>query len=85
MVLRVVVKIPCRDPVAASWEKRFSVITVRSVTPASLAIRPAFCGGMTLATAALWRPKSVMSVFDSSSTAVTLPPAESGTHSSKPG
>ena len=32
---------------------------VRSATPAASAMRPARCGGMTLATAAWWRPKSV--------------------------
>src|SRR5207249_683117 len=35
---------------------------LRSVTPATSAMRPAFCGGMTLATFAWCRPKSVTSV-----------------------
>src|SRR5438105_7669813 len=58
---------------------------VRSVTPATSAMRPAFCGGMTLATAALWRAKSVTSVFEADSTAVTLPPEDSDTHSRRLG
>ena len=36
---------------------------VASATPATSAMRPAFCGGMTLATAALCLPKSVTSVI----------------------
>jgi len=35
---------------------------VRSATPARAAMAPAFCGGITLATAALWRAKSVTKV-----------------------
>ena len=41
---------------------------VRSATPASSATRPAFCGGMTLATAALYLSKSVTSVLVAAST-----------------
>ncbi len=48
-------------------------------------MRPAFCGGMTLATFAWCRPKSVTSVRVAASTEVTLPPLDSGTHSSRPG
>jgi hypothetical protein len=47
---------------------------VRSATPAFWAMVPAFCGGMMLATAALWRAKSVTTVSEAGSTAVTLPP-----------
>ena len=48
-----------------------------SATPASSAMLPAFCGGMTLATAALCLPKSVTSVMSPTSTEVTLPPPDS--------
>ena len=58
---------------------------VRSATPASSAMRPAFCGGITLATLALWLPKSVTRVLVAGSTEVTLPPCESDTHSIMPG
>ena len=58
---------------------------VRSTTPAISAMRAAFCGGMTLATSALCVPKSVTSVLLATSTAVTLPPLDSDTHSSKSG
>jgi hypothetical protein len=58
---------------------------VRSATPATSAMRPAFCGGITLATAASWRPKSVTSVLLSGSTLITLPSFDSGTHSSRSG
>ena len=58
---------------------------LRSATPATSAMRPAFCGGMTLATLAWCLPKSVTSVRVAASTEVTLPPLESGTHSSRPG
>src|SRR6266849_4102774 len=54
---------------------------VRSAAPAVSTNRPAFCGGMTLATSALWRPKSVTSVISPTSTDVTLPPFDSDTHS----
>ena len=54
---------------------------VLSATPASSAMRPARCGGITLATAALWLPNSVVSVLVLGSTAVTRPPFDSGTHS----
>ena len=58
---------------------------VRSATPAFWAMVPAFCGGMMLATAALWRAKSVTTVSVAGSTAVTLPPWLSDTHSISPG
>src|SRR5713101_4167046 len=58
---------------------------VASVTPAAAAMPPAFCGGMTFATSALWVAKSVVRVIAPGSTDVTLPPADSDTHSSKPG
>ena len=58
---------------------------LRSATPATSAMRPAFWGGMTLATFAWWRPKSVTSVRVATSTDVTAPPLESDTHSSSPG
>ena len=54
---------------------------VRSATPATSAMRPAFCGGTMLATAALWRPNSVTTVLVAGSTDVTLPPFDSETHS----
>src|SRR5499425_3354127 len=54
---------------------------VRSVAPAISAMRAAFCGGMTLATSALYRPKSAKSVIEPTSTEVTLPPFDSDTHS----
>src|SRR5439155_19853044 len=54
---------------------------VRSATPAVSAMRPAFCGGTILATAARWRPNSVTTVLVAGSTEVTLPPFESDTHS----
>src|SRR5580704_5992054 len=53
----------------------------RSVVPAISAMRPAFCGGMTLATSALCLSKSVASVIVAGSTEATLPPADSDTHS----
>ena len=58
---------------------------VRSATPAWAAMAPAFCGGITLATAALWRAKSVTKVSVAGSTDVTLPPWLSDTHSMMPG
>src|ERR1700681_3039846 len=58
---------------------------VRSATPASSAMRPAFCGGTTLATAGLCLVKSVSTVIDAGSTLVTLPPDDSDTHSMMPG
>src|SRR5215471_14843987 len=54
---------------------------VRSATPAACAIAPAFCGGTTLATAAVWRAKSVTSVLVAGSTLITLPSFDRGTHS----
>src|SRR5260221_5148600 len=54
---------------------------VRSATPTISAMRPAFCGGMTFATSALWRSKSVISVIAPTSTEVTLPPFDNDTHS----
>ena len=56
-----------------------------SATPAWAAMAPAFCGGITLATAALWRAKSVTKVSVAGSTDVTLPPWLSDTHSIRPG
>src|SRR5271155_5871523 len=53
----------------------------RSVAPAISAMRPAFCGGMTLATSALYLSKSVARVMVAGSTEATLPPMESDTHS----
>ena len=58
---------------------------VLSVAPAISAMRPARCGGMTLATWAVWLPKSVISVLVAGSTAFTLPPCESDIHSIIPG
>ncbi len=58
---------------------------VRSATPACAAMAPAFCGGITLATAALWLANSVVRVSVAGSTDVTLPPWLSGTHSIMPG
>jgi hypothetical protein len=58
---------------------------VLSVAPAIVAMRPARCGGMTLATCAVWLPKSVISVLVAVSTAFTLPPCDSETHSIMPG
>src|SRR4051794_6464333 len=57
---------------------------VLSAAPASAAMRPAFCGGITLATAAVCRWKSVISVLVDGSTEVTLPPCDSPTHSIMP-
>src|ERR1700746_114265 len=54
---------------------------LRSATPAISAMRAAFCGGMTFATSALWRPKSVTRVISATATEVTLPPFDSDTHS----
>src|SRR5215831_15617745 len=54
---------------------------VRSATPAVSAMRAAFCGGMTLATSALCRAKSVTSVIAQTSTEVTLPPFDNDIHS----
>src|SRR3974390_1473788 len=53
----------------------------RSVAPAISAMRPAFCGGMTLATAALTLSKSVAIVLVAGSTGGTFPPIDSETHS----
>src|SRR5438477_613710 len=53
----------------------------RSATPAFCAIAAAFCGGITFATSARWSAKSVLSVFVAASTAFTLPPFDSDTHS----
>ena len=58
---------------------------VLSAAPAIAAIRPAFCGGITLATCAVCLPKSVISVLVDGSTEVTLPPCDSDTHSIMPG
>jgi hypothetical protein len=44
-------------------------------------MRPALCGGITLATFGVCLPKSVVSVMVAASTAVTLPPFDSDTHS----
>ena len=46
---------------------------LRSATPASAAMAPARCGGITLTTAPVWLPKSVVTVRDAASTSVTLP------------
>src|SRR5262249_41642897 len=54
---------------------------VRSAAPAVSTIPPAFWGGMTLATSALWRPKSGTSVISPTSPDVTLPPFDSDAHS----
>src|SRR4051794_6804477 len=59
--------------------------TERSATPASSAICPARCGGITLATSALYVEKSVVSVSAAGSTKTTFPPDDSGTHSIRPG
>src|SRR5687767_3100345 len=58
---------------------------LRSATPAASAMRPARCGGITLATAALCCANSVTKVIVEGSTDVTLPPFDSDTHSSRPG
>ena len=59
---------------------------VRSATPAACAIGPARCGGMTLATSALWRAELGDEASCSpASTSVTLPPDDSDTHSIRPG
>src|SRR5262244_2415560 len=58
---------------------------VRSATPASSARRPAFCGGITLATAASYLSKSVESVRVFASTDASAPPADTDTHSTMPG
>src|SRR5580704_2632021 len=49
---------------------------LRSAAPVSSAMRPAFCGGITLATLALCWAKSVVSVFVAASTSLTLPPLD---------
>ena len=51
------------------------------MAPAISAMRPAFCGGMTLATAAFTLSKSVATVLVAGSTEETLPPIDSETHS----
>src|SRR5262245_50648110 len=53
---------------------------VRSATPAVSAMRAAFCGGMTLATSALCRAKSVTSVIAPTPTEVTWPPFDNDIH-----
>src|SRR5882757_6583219 len=58
---------------------------VLSAAPAISAMRPAFCGGITLATCAVCLLKSVISVLVDGSTDVTLPPCDSATHSTMPG
>src|ERR1700730_5278225 len=58
---------------------------VRSATPAISAMRPAFCGGTILATAAWYLAKSVSTVMDAASTCVTLPRDDSDTHSMRLG
>ena len=55
---------------------------VSSVTPARSAISPAFCGGMTFSTSALWRvPKAVRAVRVLASTSTTSPSSLWPTHS----
>src|ERR1700751_6184590 len=46
---------------------------VRSATPAISAMRAAFCGGMTLATSALWRPQSGASGIAAAATQGAFP------------
>src|SRR5260370_23952346 len=53
---------------------------VRSATPTISAMRPAFCGGMTFATSALWRSETVISVIAPTSPQETLPPLAKRTH-----
>src|SRR5258708_24396347 len=52
-----------------------------SAAPAIVAIWPAFCGGITFATCAVYLSKYVISVLVDGSTEVTLTPCESETHS----
>src|SRR5258706_1508661 len=47
---------------------------VRSATPTISAMRPAFCGGMTFATSALWRSENVINGIATTSAEGTLPP-----------
>src|SRR5258707_14219059 len=47
---------------------------VRSATPTISAMRPAFCGGMTIATAALWRAERAVSFHGPTSTGGAPPP-----------
>src|SRR5258708_16386031 len=56
-----------------------------SAAPAIAAIWPAFCGGITFATCAVYLSKSMISVLVDGSTEVTLPPCESETHSTMSG
>src|SRR4051794_13012230 len=58
---------------------------VRSATPAISAARPAFCGGMMLATSAWYLSKSVETVRLATSTDASVPPTETDTHSIMPG
>ena len=58
---------------------------VRSATWARSAAWPAFCGGMTLATDALYLSKSVTSVLLAASIDDSEPPLDSPTHSISPG
>src|SRR5271163_3289088 len=46
----------------------------RSVVPAISAMRPAFCGGMTLATSALYLSKSAAAAMAAGPPGATLPP-----------
>src|SRR3954467_6060457 len=57
---------------------------VLSAAPAIAAMRPAFCGGITLATAAACLLKSVTNGPADGSTEVTLPPCDNPTHSIMP-
>src|SRR5260370_41991347 len=52
---------------------------LRSATPASPAMRAAFCGGTIGATSALWVAKSVVKVIAPGATDVTFPAGDRGT------
>src|SRR2546430_16597282 len=52
---------------------------VPAATPATSALRPAFCGGMTLATFPRGRPKSGISLRGPAATHATAPLSDNGT------
>src|SRR5260370_20676224 len=55
---------------------------VRSATPTISAMRPAFCGGMTFATSALWRAKTPNNVTPTTSAQGNTPPPHNYNQSS---
>ena len=71
----------------ATWrDSKLSAFTgtqpLASVTPARSAMKPAFCGGITLSTSAWWRvPKAVSTSSFSASTRITCPSSDCLTHS----